>query len=237
MTPRPSLHSSLRFARRPLLGAALLGLVAPARAAAASRARPAGLDFDEFLAEAIPQARDLVGDTSRAGQDRYLLALASLAACLCDVPIPEMWETTAEGSPAKTFMGVNECDAPFNVLHWRLEPGAVIGLHPHIYGNVVTVQLEGEMHVENYEMVEERDFERKDPFTLRRSTDQVLLPGDVNLVSLEHNYVHGFTAGPEGARGLDITTIIREKKPTPRLVVGPERDAARRLFEGRWHYA
>jgi hypothetical protein len=226
----------LRLARRPLLGAALLGLVAPARAAARSRSLArAGLAFDEFLAEAVPQAQDLIGDTSRAGQDRYLLALASLAACLRDVPVPEMNDTTNARSPARTFMGVNVCDAPFTVLHWRMEPGALIGLHPHISGNVVTVVLDGEVRIENYEMVGERDFDLREPFAVRRSTDQVLLPGDVNLVSLEHNYMHGFFAGPEGARGLDITTRIREKRPTPTLELAPEPlDPTRQLWEARW---
>src|SRR5687767_472890 len=71
------------------------------------------LDFATFLAEAVPQAKDLIGDTSRAGQDRYLHALAALAACLRDVPVPEMRETTAPGAPARTFLGANECEAPF----------------------------------------------------------------------------------------------------------------------------
>ena len=195
------------------------------------------LDFPGFLAEAVPLASDLVGDTSLAGQDRYLRALASLAAGLRDVPVPEMNETTGESSPARTFLGVNECDAPFNVLHWRLEPGARIGLHPHIYGNVMTLCLEGEVRIENYEMVGARDFETQEPFHVRRSTDQALTPGDVNLVNLEHGYVHGFVAGPEGARGLDLTTIVRAKRPTPRLVVGEPVDAARALFAAHWKHA
>ena len=60
-------------------------------------------------------------------------------------------------------------------------------------------------------------------------------PGDLNVVSLEHGYVHGFWAGPAGARGLDITTRIKPKRSTPVLAVEPEpTDAARRIFAGRW---
>ena len=225
---------SVRIARRPLLGLAALAGLGPLPLRL-RRADP--LDLAEFLQEAVPLARDLVGDTSRAGQDRYLHALASLAACLGDVPVPEMRETTGKRSPARTFIGANDCDAPFTVLHWRMEAGARIGLHPHIYGNVVTVCLEGEVRIENYEMTGARDFDARGAFPVRRVNDQVLLPGDINLVSLEHGYVHGFEAGPQGARGLDLTTRIRPNQPTPALVVGPEPiEAARRIFEGRWVY-
>jgi len=238
--------SGLRVARRPLFGlVAGLGVAALARAQGMNQGKSQGMDpgmndapepfdLDAFLAEAIPLAKDLVGDTSRAGQDRYLHALASLAACLGDVPVPEMRENTNQSSPAKTFIGANECDAPFTVLHWRMEPLARIGLHPHIYGNVVTLCLEGEVRIENYEMVRERDFDAREPFPVRRTNDQVLEKGGLNLVSLEHGYVHGFEAGPAGARGLDITTRIREKRETPSLVVGRALEAERRIFEGRW---
>ena len=194
------------------------------------------LDFEAFLSEAVPLARYLVGDTSRAGQDRYLHALASLAAALRDLPIPSMKETTAMGAAGRTFLGVNECDAPFTVLHWRLEPGARIGLHPHLYGNVVTVCLAGEVRIENWELAGALDFDTQDSFVARRTTDQVLAPGNVNLVNLEHGYVHGFTAGPGGARGLDLTTRIKEKRPTPTLVVGEAEDAQRVLDRARWKH-
>ena len=148
----------------------------------------------------------------------------------------EMRENTAADSPARTFIGANECDAPFTVLHWRMEPRARINTHPHIYGNVVTLLLEGEVRIENYEMVGERDFATKEPFLVRRVNDQMLTPGGLNLVSLEHGYMHGFAAGPAGARGLDITTRIRPREETPNLVLAEPKDLSRRIFEGRWKY-
>ena len=234
---RTSPVRDLRIARRPLLGLlAAAGLAARLDARSQMTESGVELDLDGFLAEAVPMAKDLVLDTSRAGQDRYLHSLAALAACLRGVPVPEMNETS-KGKTPRTFLGVNECDAPFTILHWRLEPGARIGLHPHIYGNVVTVGLEGEARIENYEMVGARDWDTKDPFTVRRTTDQVLLPGSINTLNLEYGYVHGFVAGPEGARGLDITTRIRPRRETPTLVVQPEPlDEKRALYEGRWKH-
>jgi len=227
-----------RFARRPLLGAAAtLALGAPVLGRVARRAPRAGeLDLEDFLREAVPMARDLVGDTSRAGQERYLHSLAGLAALLGEVPVPEMRETTTKGATARTFIGENECDAPFVVLHWRMEPGARIGAHPHTYGNVVTLLLEGEVRIENHEMVGAPDFDTKEPFQVRRVNDHVLLPGDLNLVSLAHGYVHGFFAGAQGARGLDLTTRIFPKRSTPTLEVGALADEARRLWTARWKH-
>jgi hypothetical protein len=228
---------STPLARRTLLAScAALGLLP--RLARARRTLDAfELDLAGFLNEAVPLAEELVGDTSAAGQDRYLHALAALAVGLRDVPVPEMRVTSPAGAAAKTFLGANECEGPFTLLHWRLEPGARIELHPHIYGNVLTVCLEGEVRIENYEMDGVPDFDTRTPFHVRRTNDQALTRGALNLVNLEHGYVHGFTAGPGGARGLDITTRIKPKRATPTLEVGKPVDAARALFEAQWRHA
>ncbi len=41
------------------------------------------------------------------------------------------------------------------------------------------------------------------------SSARLIDPGSVNLGSLDRNYIHGFVAGPDGARGLDITIRLR----------------------------
>lgn len=79
------------------------------------------------------------------------------------------------------------------------------------------------------------DYDSKGSFLLRRTNDQVLLPHDVNIVALQHGFIHGFVAGPEGARGLDITTRVRDKQPNLSVDVDERpADAARALYEGRW---
>ena len=243
--------------RRSLLGLAALGLgnelsrgLWPARARLAMGAAHAGgmnssrseLTFEEFLEEAGPGARELVADTSRIGEDRYLHALASHAVRLRDVPVPQLRENTAKGDRAKTWIGANDPpesieEVPFTVLHWKLEPHAVIHQHPHLYGSVVTLCLEGEIRVRNYECVDAHDFDTKDAFRVRQVTDQVLQPGGINLVPLTHGYTHGFVAGPQGARGLDITTRTRDRRSTPNLEVSPQPlEPGGAIYEGRWIY-
>lgn len=189
--------------------------------------------FQKFLDEAVPVAREILADSSLA-EDRYLHTIAALAVQVGDVAVPEL-RPSSQGE--RTFIGASYTEGPFVVLHWKMEPGSEIRAHAHTYGNVVTLGLEGEARVRNYEMVGSRDFETKESFRVRMTQDQLLGRGDVNLVPLEHGYVHGFVAGKQGARGLDITTRRKEKQPTPYLVLENDPiDVDARLFRGRWHF-
>lgn len=221
--------------RRSFLAVASLALAAaPGRAAEALRLRASGNEpwtVEEFVASAVPVAKELMADGSRAGQDRYLHTIAALAVRLGDVPFPDQANETAAGH----WIGNNFAGVPFVVLHWKLAAGAVIRPHPHIYGNVVTLGLAGRARVRNYEVAGERDYDAKGAFRVRLTVDQLLGPGDVNLVNLDRNYVHGFEAGAEEARGLDITTRIRPKRPSPVLALqGGPVDPAARIYEARW---
>lgn len=192
------------------------------------------LSYDAFLKEVIPVARGLVGDKSKRGQDRYLLTLASFAARLVDVPVPEM-KDSGQGSGPGTFIGANASADLFTVLHWRMEPHTEIRTHAHTYGNVVTVCLEGEAEVRNYEVIGTRDYAASAPFKVRRTRSQWLTTGAANLVNLERDYIHGFKTGSSGARGLDITTRLLSKTRTPYLIIdAPGKDE---ISEGHWQLA
>lgn len=224
-----------RFQRRSLLASTAAFLaVAPNIGHAARTVRELGerkLTLEEFLAIANPLANELVGDTSPEGQDRYLLALAAVAVRLVDVPVPEMRTSKVDSG---AHLGFNEGGERFNVLHWRLDPGAKIGDHAHSYGNVVTLLLDGEVRIRNFEVDGTRDYDSKESFRARRVCDQWVRTGGVNLVSLERNYTHGFVAGAKGARGLDLTTMLLERRPSPSLVLGKPLDEAAGLFEATW---
>jgi len=223
--------------RRSFLGLAAAALCATAHGQRPPRLESGGdatLSFEEFLAEVVPIARTLVADTSRVGEDRYLLTLASFAVRLADVPEPEMRDTTRGDGPRK-FIGHNPGGDPFHVLHWRLEPGAVITTHAHTHGNVVTLGLAGAARVRNWEMVGDRDFAAKGTFRVRLCKEQILTPHETNLVPLAHGYCHGFVGGPDGARGLDITTRILTKRASPCLdVASVPVDEAMRIYEASW---
>lgn len=189
-----------------------------------------GFTVAEFVAAVAPVCKELLVDTSARGQDRYLLTLASFAVQMAAVPWPE----TSNKVKAGHEIGSNHGPEPFTVLHWRLEPGVAIEPHPHIYGNVVTLGQEGSARVRNYDVVGARDYDAVAPFQVQCTVDQILRPGDINLVSLDRNSMHGLVAGPRGARGLDITTRIRAKRSTPVLVLGDVVDADERVHAASW---
>ncbi len=226
------LEPGVTVERRGFLSLAAFGAVALARPlGAGSAARATGSAWERFLEEAVPAARELL-EPGAYREDRYLHAVASLASAIDDVPVPDM---RPSGQGENTFLGGSYGPDPFVVLHWRMEPGSRIRTHAHTYGNVVTLGLEGMARVRNYEMLGERDFDAEGTFRVRMTQDQVLLPGRINLVPLEHGYMHGFEAGPEGARGIDITTRRKERRETPYLDVAEKPvDEAERIYEASW---
>ena len=201
-------------------------------------AQDSSLGFDDFLDAANSTARELLEDRSAAGQDRYLRTIAAHSAGLRDAPLPENWRDSGQGAGPGTFIGFNPGGVGFVVLQWRMEPGTRIRPHAHTYGNVVTVGLEGAVRVRNYEVVGTRDYLSDSDFVARNTVDQLLTPGSTNLVSLERDYVHGFDAGAEGGRGLDITTRLLPKPNhgVPYLELGEpvEADRGTREFVARW---
>jgi hypothetical protein len=223
----------LTVARRSFFATAATAFAAASLPGASSswRSRQGAADWtiEQFLREVTPVAKELVADTSARGQDRYLLTLAAFAVRLGTLAAPELRDV---GTGHR--IGSHHGPDPFTVLHWQLQPNAIITPHAHTYGNVVTLGVRGSALVCNYEVVGTRDYETTETIEVVRTTEQVLRPGDTNLVSLERHYVHGFTAGAEGAEGLDITTRVQAKRKTPVLEVGPSKDATARTFAAHW---
>jgi len=226
--------------RREFIACCGAGIAATALTSASqAMASDSSLSFDDFITAANEAARAMSGDRSVAGQDRYLRTLSAHAAGLRAVPAPAEWRDSGQSDESGTYIGFNPGGVGFVVLHWRMEPGTRILPHAHTYGNVVTVGLEGSVRVRNYEVVGERDYTTDADFKARCTLDQQLSAGDTNLVSLERNYIHGFDAGADGARGLDITTRLNAKPDytVPYLELGAQRDIgpADGDFSARWY--
>ncbi len=235
----PGVLVERRDVLRTLAAAVAFGGISSGVAAATPLGRrlasDAALGYDEFLAEAVPVAKQLVDDQSPLGERRYLHALAAVAVRMGEVGVPNM---RPSGQGPEASIGVNPGGDPFIVLHWRIGPGGRIRTHAHTYGNVVTLGLEGAARVSNYELNGPADFETEQAFEVVQTADQLLVPGTINLVPLHAGYCHGFVAGPDGARGLDLTTRTRPRRDTtPYLVLGEQpADAEQRLWEGRWEH-
>jgi hypothetical protein len=212
------------------LGSLALPGMAPLRLGATEEP---SVEIETFLDAALPHARELLRNPSRLAQDRYLLSVAALSLSLRDVPEPSM--NASPGFGPGTFIGANGGRPPIVVLHWKMDPGAEIRRHAHAYGNVVTLGLAGRSLVENFEVIGERDYETTSSFRVRRTLQQDLTPGAINLVNLDRNYIHGFRAGSQGARGLDITTRVLDKRPTPWLELLRQDGSDPDVYEAAWN--
>ncbi len=196
------------------------------------------MSYDQFLKAANPLAKSLIGDTSTAGQDEYLHSIAALAARVDAVPDPVAWNDSTQSFTPGTEIGFTPGGESFTVLHWRMAPNTEIRLHRHDYGNVVTLGLGGEARVRNFEVVSEnKDYVPGNIIKVRKTVDQQLTAGNINLVSLDRNNIHGFIAGPDGAHGLDITTRLKPRPEygTPYLGVRTDaEDDIRQIYEAEW---
>ncbi len=236
--PEAEVEPGVVVRRRSFFGLCAAALLAP-RGPRARLPRPEEeprLTLDEFLDEVLPVARELRAGLAarpvRAAEDRYLHVLAAHAVRLGDVAVPEL-RASSQGDGVE--IGASWAGDPFVVLHWRLRPGARVSIHAHTYGNVCTVGLEGRAVVRNYETVEPLDTSAEGPVAVRRTAEQVLDPHGINLVPLSHGFCHGLEAGPDGARGLDITTRLGERAPTPYLELDePAGAPAGAPLRGRW---
>jgi hypothetical protein len=237
--PEKEIAPGLWVCRRTFLAWCSAGLATQACLSAADVvAADPTYGFDAFLEAANLAAKELLEDTTTAGQDRYLRTISAHSAGLNNVPLPDIWRDSGQSDGPGTFIGLNPGGIGFVILHWRMEPGTRILPHAHTYGNVVTVGLEGAVRVRNYEVVGNRDYTTDSEFVVRNTVDQTLTAGATNLVSLERDYIHGFDAGKEGGRGLDITSRVlpRPDYGVPYLALGKALDSghATRHFVARW---
>jgi hypothetical protein len=195
------------------------------------------LDWKEFLDEGVPLARELFQEKSPAGQDAYLQRLAALAVRLKAAPDTRLFpygklEPKVEFAPS--FRGV-----PFLIIQWRMHARAVLPAHCHPSTSVCTLGLEGEARLRNFEIEGEApafNSGSKRTFLIRETHSQLITAGRVNTLSPTRDNIHYFEAGPDGARGIDITTPYGGNGDFSFLAFEPDRpkDARRRVFEAAW---
>lgn len=181
---------------------------------------PAHIGWEEFLARAQVDAQRLISDRSQTGQDAYLHAIAQHAVRLAELP-PVEAKDFGSLKPGYSF-GLIHRGAPFVVIYWRMEPGAVYPAHNHPGTSVCTLCTSGAAHVRNFDLVGAPPItDRELAFKAIETGHDVLEPGTINMVTAQRNNVHWFEAGPEGAEGLDITTTV-DGGPFSFLRLGPE---------------
>ncbi len=223
-----ALAAAVLFGRRPAAAAADGGAKGPA---------DARLGWDVFVRECRAVAAALFKDATASGQDAYLLRLGALAVRLKDQPPGEVFPY-GKLEPKVEF-GPSYRGTPFVIIQWRMQPRAVLPAHCHPGASVCTLGLAGEARLRNFEVegaAPAYDSGSSERFLIRETHSQVLTAGRVNTLSSVRDNIHYFEAGPEGARGIDITTPYRGDGSFSFVAFDPERptDARRRVFEATW---
>jgi len=169
-----------------------------------AREPPGPLTWTDFTAPRS-DLTELAQARSGAGVDAYLYTVAALAVRLAGVPEAKL-SPFKPRAPLVSFAPIHR-GIPFFVIEWRMEPGAVLPPHNHPGYSVCTLGLEGEARVRHYQPGPDAPpLTSRDPFHLRLTREQVLLPRSVSTLGPERDNIHTFIAGPRGARGIDITT-------------------------------
>ena len=198
------------------------------------------LGWDEFLKETVAATSSLVGDRSQSGQDAYLYTIAANASRLGELPEVEPRDFGGLNPAYELDLIYRNADAPFIVLYWKMEPGAILPAHCHPGANVCTLCTQGQVIIRNYDAVPgspECWSGSEDEFAVIETNTELLRAGAVNTVSEFRNNIHRFEAGPEGAEGIDITTGY-DKSPKPfsflRLWQPGSSDSGAASHRGQW---
>ena len=161
-------------------------------------------DWSTFLERAVPAGKAALED---GDIERYLYVIASLAAGLRDVPLPEFSRFGVFDPPVE--QGINHRGSPFLVIHWKLAPRAILPAHCHPHTSVCTVGLAGEARLRSFEVhgsAPDFNTDASTRFRIRETKSEVMGPGRISTLSPSRNNIHCFEAGPDGARGIDITS-------------------------------
>jgi hypothetical protein len=195
------------------------------------------IDWSAFLKQAIPAAKEAVGDHSPAGQDAYLHSMAALVVRLRGAPKTKLF--AFGGLRPQVEFGPSFRGKPFVIIQWRMEPHAILPAHCHPGISVCTLGMEGEARVRHFEVEGQApafDSGSSRTFQIRETRSQLISPHRVSTLSSTRDNIHYFEAGALGARGLDITTMHEGTGHFSFVGFEPERpkDRERRAYEALW---
>ena len=211
MTAHDSL-SGVHVQRRALLALPVLA-AAGARSWGAQdtqqgSAEEQSMAFDAFATRCEGLAEAHLGG-GRVDPEVYLHRLAALGARLDPASTLQLEaEPWSDFVPPIRVAPVHR-SLPVMVIQWRLDPHAVLPPHNHTPGYVVSLCLEGEARVRHFEIDGAAPAPGEEgAFRLRETQAVLLRPGRSTSLTPDRDNIHTFEAGPKGAMGLDINTIL-----------------------------
>src|SRR5207237_47906 len=145
------------------------------------------ITFDAFVAQVGAMAKRLIAEAAPE-EENYLQQVAALTGQIDRVPDATM------GEPYKEVMrtGMNYRGSGIVVIQWSMEAGLTYPAHNHPHYNGVTMGLEGECRIRNFDIVGNApDLDSKKAFEVRETQNQLLTPGRVtSIMSTNRDNIH-----------------------------------------------
>lgn len=191
------------------------------------------LTWDDFTTRTSALAKEL-RDAADFDEEVYSHRLAAAAAGMPDVPSTAKMGRFGKLDPPVEFGPVYR-GAPIFIVQWKLAPNAWLPPHNHPNANVVSVGLEGEAVVTHFEVEGDAPpFDSTSRFTVRRTRETLIAPRRVSELTSARDNIHTFRAGPKGARGIDINTLVGANAGFSFLSLSSMVDARRGTYRARW---
>jgi hypothetical protein len=191
----------------------------------------AATDFEEFTAQAGKHAMKMILDPNR-NEEEYLLFVASLAAGIKQFPPAVFGEAFKTMRAAMSYRG-----SGIAIIQWRMEPNTVYQAHNHPGYNGITLGLEGECRIRNFNIIGNApDMKSKGSFLVRETQYNVLRPGTVtSIMSTTRDNIHELEAGSKGVRAVDIIAKVGPDAGFSFLSIsGKPKEPRDRVYEAKW---
>lgn len=188
-------------------------------------------DFEEFTAQAGRHAQRMIADPNR-NEEEYLLLIAALAAGIKQFPPAELNRVFKTMRAGMSYIG-----SGIAVLPWRMEPNTVYQAHNHPGYNGITLGLEGECRMRNFNVVGNApDMKSKASFLVRETQYNVLRPGMVtSIMSTTRDNIHEIEVGSKGVRAVDIIAKVGPDAGFSFVnIAGKPKEPRDRVYEAKW---
>lgn len=214
-------------------------LASPRRLFAALDDAQASEQVEQFLEETAERALELKADDSASGQEAYLDYIVERSMTVANVPTDNLDDRSWFDMDPGVYLGVAGRNQAFFIVHWRFDPHAFLPAHCHPRTSVCTLTVEGSTVVRHFDVPADAPPYRTDhetEFLIHETRRVELAAGDTSTLSEHRDNIHLFEAGPDGARGIDVTTDYGGDGSFSFLEFDRNRpqDEKTRAFAARW---
>lgn len=185
----------------------------------------------EFLQQMHPRAMRFV-ESGGQREQAYLMSIGELMARLQP---PTISEARHSMRSFRKQLSENEGFVMW-VAMFQIDAGKGFSHHDHRDYNGLIMGVEGEAHIQNFDILGDSLVPPKgETFQIRQTRDDIVLPGGFSSLGTKRDNVHALTAGPEGATVLDVFTYMHSDARSYYMDVdATPRDAERKIYDASW---